>query len=79
MNPGLLGDVVVSADTARRQAERSGNPPEREVSYLVIHGILHLLGHDHERERSRARAMSALQDRLFAENGDLLDADGERR
>ena len=79
VNPGVLGDVVVSTDAAARQAGRSGNTPEREVSYLVIHGILHLLGHDHLRERSRARAMSALQERLFWEHGHLLDADGHGR
>lgn len=43
-----LGDVVVSTDTALRQAQEAGLSFEREVSELVIHGILHLCGYDHE-------------------------------
>lgn len=45
---GNLGDVVISADTALRQARDSGHSFEREVSELLIHGILHLCGYDHE-------------------------------
>jgi probable rRNA maturation factor len=44
----LLGDVVISIDTARRQAERYGASLQREVYRLLIHGLLHLKGHDHE-------------------------------
>lgn len=73
VNPGVLGDVVVSTDTARRQAEKSGNTTESETAYLLIHGILHLIGYDHERDKSGARAMRRLQDRLFEEHGGLLD------
>jgi probable rRNA maturation factor len=43
-----LGDVVISANTAARQARDSGNPVQREIGELVIHGILHLFGYDHE-------------------------------
>ena len=46
-----LGDVVISADTALRQAEEAGHSFEREASELVIHGILHLCGYDHETDR----------------------------
>ena len=46
-----LGDVVISADTALRQAEEAGHSFEREVSELLIHGILHLCGYDHETDR----------------------------
>ncbi|HKY06188.1 MAG TPA: rRNA maturation RNase YbeY [Blastocatellia bacterium] len=42
-----LGDVVISTDTALRQAEEAGHSFEREVSELLIHGILHLCGYDH--------------------------------
>lgn len=45
---GNLGDVVISADTATRQARASGHSFEREVSELLIHGLLHLCGYDHE-------------------------------
>ena len=45
---GNLGDVVISADMALRQARQTGHSFEREVSELLIHGILHLCGYDHE-------------------------------
>lgn len=43
----LLGDIVISLDTAARQAEDYGHTLEREMAYLAIHGMLHLLGYDH--------------------------------
>ncbi|MEX2226731.1 MAG: rRNA maturation RNase YbeY [Dehalococcoidia bacterium] len=43
-----LGDVIISIDTARRQAEEYGLSLQDEVSHLLVHGILHLLGYDHE-------------------------------
>lgn len=49
--PGLhgeiLGDVVISAETAARQADRMGRPLEKELDTLLVHGILHLAGFDH--------------------------------
>jgi probable rRNA maturation factor len=44
----LLGDIIISVETAMRQAEDFGHSLEREVAYLTVHGILHLLGYDHE-------------------------------
>ena len=46
-----LGDIVVSTETALRQADIAGHPFEREVDELVIHGVLHLCGYDHETDR----------------------------
>ena len=46
--PEDLGDVVVSTDTAQRQAVEAGHSLDREVDELVIHGVLHLCGYDHE-------------------------------
>lgn len=43
----LLGDIVVSWETARRQGEELGHPVEREAAFLTVHGLLHLLGYDH--------------------------------
>ena len=51
-----LGDVVVSYPTAVAQAEEYGHPLERELAYLVAHGVLHVLGYDHEVE-SEQRVM----------------------
>jgi len=48
ITPGLLGDVVVSGETARNEAQRAGITLDERLSQLLIHGILHLLGFDHE-------------------------------
>ncbi len=48
ITPGLLGDVVISVDTAAREAQEAGIVLEERMSQLLIHGILHLLGFDHE-------------------------------
>ncbi len=52
-----LGDVVISAPTALRQAREKGHSLDREVTILLVHGILHLCGYDHERSESEARRM----------------------
>lgn len=52
--PRLLGDVILSLDTARRQAEEAAHPLEREVAWLISHGVLHLLGFDHPNAKQRA-------------------------
>jgi len=44
-----LGDIVISVETAIRQAKQNRNTPDRELVRLIIHGLLHLLGYDHER------------------------------
>lgn len=46
-------DLMVSAETARRQARRLGHSLEAEMKVLALHGALHLMGHDHERDRGR--------------------------
>ena len=60
LHPELLGDVVISLETARRQAAEHGRTIAQEVTYLLAHGLLHLLGYDHvspaEDRRMRARA-----------------------
>ncbi|HBS59653.1 MAG TPA: rRNA maturation RNase YbeY [Firmicutes bacterium] len=50
----LLGDIVISLETAQRQAAEYGHGLEREVAFLIVHGMLHLLGYDHEKEQDRA-------------------------
>ena len=54
---GLLGDVVISLETAARQAAERGVRVGVEAERLLIHGLLHLLGYDHERSRPAALRM----------------------
>jgi probable rRNA maturation factor len=56
--PGLLGDVIVSIETARRQAKRRRRPLLAELTLLLAHGLLHLVGYDH-RDDAEERAMTA--------------------
>lgn len=49
----LLGDIVISLDTAKRQSKSYGNTVHEEIKKLLIHGILHLLGYDHEKKKEK--------------------------
>jgi len=62
----LLGDGVLSGETAARQAEARGAPIEDELRRLLIHGVLHLLGHEHEGDPAAARRMRRLERELAA-------------
>jgi len=64
--PAQLGDVVISVDTAARQAKARGVSVADELRLLLTHGVLHLLGYDHERSPAEARRMFARQRRLIA-------------
>jgi probable rRNA maturation factor len=55
--PELLGDVVISIETTEKEANESGMELETRFSELLIHGILHLLGYDHENDEQQAREM----------------------
>jgi probable rRNA maturation factor len=59
-----LGDVVISLETAERQSRRARRPLDAELRDLLIHGVLHLLGLDHETGRADARIMRALEEHL---------------
>ena len=49
----LLGDVVISLETASRQSRRYGNTVNEEIKKLLVHGILHLLGYDHKKKKEK--------------------------
>lgn len=53
----LLGDVVISVPTAQRQAKEGGRSLSEELAWLLVHGVLHLCGYDHERSETEARRM----------------------
>lgn len=61
----VLGDVVISVDTARRQARALGHSLEVELRRLFVHGLLHLLGHDHVHGGWQARRMREAEERLL--------------
>lgn len=62
--PVHLGDVVVSYPRAVSQAEEYGHSVQREMAYLVAHGVLHVLGYDHEEESDRLRMRQKEEDAL---------------
>ncbi len=65
LHPNLLGDVVISLDTARRQAHERDRTIADEVTFLLAHGLLHLLGYDHQ-TAAEDRIMRARTDALVA-------------
>jgi probable rRNA maturation factor len=60
----LLGDVIISVQKAASQAKERGRALDEEMVTLLIHGIVHLLGYDHERSAKDARAMSRLEKKI---------------
>lgn len=67
----LLGDIIISAETAQRQGEEFGHGLEREIVYLAVHGLLHLLGYDHmtdeDKKVMRAKEEEALREIRLSE------------
>jgi probable rRNA maturation factor len=63
---GLLGDVVIASGVARRQARQAGHSLETELRVLALHGLLHLLGYDHEADSGR---MARVERRLRRKGG----------
>jgi len=64
MEDNVLGDVVISVETAQRQAAEQANSLESEMDMLLVHGLLHLLGYDHA-EPDEERVMFAKQDEFL--------------
>ena len=64
--PGILGEVVVASGVARRQARQAGHPVQAELRVLALHGLLHLLGYDHERDDGQ---MARVEHRLRRKGG----------
>ncbi len=64
----LLGDMAVAWETTRREALAEGKPLQAHLAHLLVHGLLHLLGHDHETDRE-ADAMEQLERRILERLG----------
>jgi probable rRNA maturation factor len=55
VQPDVLGDIVIAVPTAARHAAETGHTLSREIEVLLVHGLLHLLGYDHERNNEARR------------------------
>lgn len=62
---GDLGELIICLPVLKRQAEGLGHSPRRELDILLAHGLLHLLGLDHERGRAEARRMACFEEQLL--------------
>lgn len=69
--PPVLGDIIISADKAKEQAEEYGHSLMRELGFLSVHGFLHLLGYDHMTEEEEKE--------MFTKQKDLLNKYGLSR
>jgi len=65
LHPQLLGDIVISVETAKRQSNRFGLDESGMIILLMIHGLLHLIGYEHEGTRAGARELATRQKELF--------------
>lgn len=61
----VLGDIAISLPQAKKQAKRIGNSFEKEVLFLLVHGLLHLLGYSHEGSAKEERKMIEMQKKLM--------------
>lgn len=61
-----LGELVICTNVILRQAREHGLTAELELTYMILHGVLHLLGYDHEVSKLEEKRMFAIQDRIFA-------------
>lgn len=64
--PELLGDIALSLETCTREAQEKGVPLEHHAAHLIVHGLLHLAGHDHETSPGDAAAMESLEIKALA-------------
>ncbi|WP_409251406.1 rRNA maturation RNase YbeY [Bacillus sp. SCS-153A] len=69
--PRILGDIIISVDKAKEQAEEYGHSYSRELGFLALHGFLHLLGYDHMNEED--------EERMFGRQKEILDGYGLQR
>ncbi len=66
LDPEELGDLVICPQVIERQAKEHGHSFQEELGYMILHGVLHLLGFDHEKTKKEAKLMFKLQDDLFS-------------
>lgn len=69
--PVVLGDIVISVERAKEQAVEYGHSFQREISFLTVHSVLHLLGYDHEVSEKAENEMFSLQEKIMDKLGIL--------
>ena len=74
--PVMLGDIALAYETCAREAQEKGITLEAHAAHLIVHGLLHLAGHDHVDSDEQAEAMEALETRILAKLG-LADPYGD--
>lgn len=65
---GMLGDIIISVETAAAQSEEYGHSLEREIGFLFVHGFLHLIGYDHQDDATEAE-MTSKQEAILQQAG----------
>ncbi len=75
--PELLGDIALAHETCAREAAEKGLALEAHAAHLIVHGLLHLAGHDHVDSDEQAAAMEALEIKALAQMG-IADPYGDR-
>ena len=75
--PEMLGDIALACETCAREAHDKGIPLETHAAHLIVHGLLHLAGHDHVAGDAQAAAMEALEIKALAQMG-IADPYGDR-
>ena len=68
-NEGMLGDMILARGVCMREAADKGAPLDHHVAHLIVHGLLHLVGYEHEGDRGEAEAMEALETKALAQRG----------
>jgi probable rRNA maturation factor len=64
-DPKSLGELLLCTEVLKKQAREQGHSLERETAYMLIHGVLHLLGYDHELSKAEEKLMFGLQEKCF--------------
>ena len=64
-----LGDIVISIEMAKLQADRYGHSLERELGFLTVHSVLHLLGYDHETDTASETMMRMREEKILSDLG----------
>ena len=68
-NEGMLGDMILAHGVCAREAADKGITIEHHAAHLIVHGLLHLVGYEHEAGEAQARAMEALETKALASLG----------